>query len=72
MLIIFDQTASTRPTTAFVFDYTQYDVNGHQISEPTYPNPYAKVLIHAVNSDAAQRIFKARFPRSIIWNVQYA
>lgn len=65
--IIFDPTQPAN--VAVVYEYTQWDEAGNEISPaPVYPNPYPRVVIHVGRLSDADRVFKERFPRSVVWN----
>lgn len=70
--IIFDLSStamSNQTNVAVVYEYTQWDEAGNEISPaPVYPNPYPRVVIHVGKLSDADRVFKERFPRSVVWN----
>lgn len=72
MRIIYASNSNQPAKVSILFDYTQWDHEGNEISDaPDYPNPYARVLIHGDSVKQVEETFKARFPNSVTWDSQY-
>ena len=73
MMLICNLVTLRPDTKTFQIRFSNFD-EGPKIWDATrpYPNIHDSVIVKANSEEEAIQLFKARFPNSVIWDMQYA